>query len=42
MLSQGELENGFKIQKKLNDKGIFNFTINFDQIHKIISNMNEV
>lgn len=42
MISQGELENGFKIQKKLNDKGIFNFTINFDQLYKIISNTNEV
>lgn len=43
MWSQGELNKAFKIQKKLNEKGVFNYTIDFEQILNIASNVrNEV
>ena len=38
MISQGELEKGFKIQKKLNEKGVYDFTIDFNQLNKVRDN----
>lgn len=39
MFSQGELEKSYQIQKKLNEKGVFNYTIDFKQILNIASNL---